>query len=137
MHQTPDTALTSLLQPDANERAIKVERGGEPVEFVFGTPPLRAKEEPVESRRRTEFGSEVRRLAQNESEPQGAFLFPEQTDLITHRQEVFEHGGVGQASGSTTGGRFRARSRSTRMVPLGAQYLSEVLWVGMSHVHLP
>jgi hypothetical protein len=83
MHEPPDAALGPLLQPDANERAIKVERGGEPVEFVFGTAPLLAKEEPVESRRRAELGSEAGRLAQDESEPEGAFLFLEQTDLIT------------------------------------------------------
>jgi hypothetical protein len=104
---------------------------------MFGTPPLLAKEEPVESRRWTELGSEAGRLAQDEAEPQGALLFPEQTDLITHRQKVFAHWGVGQVSRSTPGSRCCTCSWSTRIVSLGAQDLSEVLWVGMSHMHLP
>ena len=53
------------------------------------------------------------------------------------RQKVFAHGGIGQASGSTYGSRCCTCSRPTRIVPLGAQDLSEVLWVGMSHMHLP
>src|SRR4029453_10128714 len=46
--------------PAGRQRATNKKRaGGEPVEFVFGTPPLLAKEEPVESHRWTELGSEA------------------------------------------------------------------------------
>jgi hypothetical protein len=104
---------------------------------VFGTPPLLAKEESVESCRWTELGSKAVRLAQDEPEPNGAFLFPEQTGLITNREEIFENGGIGQAGGSITVGRGCVRSRPTRVVPLCAQYPSKILWVDMAHVHLP